>query len=259
MKTFLRGLLPVLAFVFLFCSCENVLDVDLAAIFQALPAVSDGSVHPETLPGSSEPSTVDTAAVLSGVPPFSGSPYAEVNGNVPFFNSADISETSFEHYSALDIFGRCCTAFANIGPELMPEEERGPIGDIKPSGWHTVRYDFIDGHYLYNRCHLIGYQLTGENANVRNLITGTRYLNISGMLPFENRTADFIRRTGMHVLYRVTPIFDGYDLLASGVLIEALSVEDGGSGLCFNVYCYNVQPGVDIDYATGDNSLSTSR
>lgn len=205
---------------------------------------------------SSEKSLVDSAAVLREVPEYSGKAFTEINGNKPFFTTADITAEAFEHYSSYDIIGRCGTAFACVGKELMPDEERGAIGMIKPSGWHLVKYDFIDGKYLYNRCHLLGYQLTGENANELNLITGTRYMNINGMLPFENKTADYIKRTDNHVLYRVTPVFEGTNLLASGVLMEGYSVEDIGEGLCFNVFCYNVQPGVFIDYSDGFSSLA---
>ena len=190
---------------------------------------------------------------LGEVPAYSGAPYVELDGNQPAFTEADMEAEPFESYAPLDLLGRCGTAYACLSPELMPEEERGSIGQVKPTGWHTVRYDFVDGQYLYNRCHLIGYQLSGENANERNLITGTRYLNVEGMLPFEEQVADYIRETGGRVLYRVTPIFEGNDLLAAGVEIEALSVGDAGEGVRFHVYCYNVQPGVEIDYATGDS------
>ena len=159
-------------------------------------------------------------------------------------------------YSDLDALGRCGVTCASVGPELMPTEERGDIGSVKPTGWHTVKYDCVDGKYLYNRCHLIGYQLTGENANERNLITGTRYLNIEGMLPFENMVADYVEETGNHVMYRVTPIYEGDDLVAEGVLMEGYSVEDAGEGICFCVHAYNVQPGVEIDYATGESWLA---
>ena len=159
----------------------------------------------------------------------------------------------FEHYSDLDSLGRCGVAYSCVGTELMPTEKRGSIGNVKPSGWHSVKYDFIDGKYLYNRCHLIGYQLTAENANRKNLITGTRYLNVEGMLPFENMVADYIKETKNHVLYRVTPIFDGNDLVCRGVKMEAKSIEDNGDGICFNVFVYNIQPGVHIDYASGDS------
>lgn len=194
---------------------------------------------------------------LSKIPAYSGSPYVQVNGNVPFFSASEYTTTSFEFYSDLDNLGRCGVAYACVGQDLMPTEDRGSIGQIQPSGWHTVRYDgVVDGNYLYNRCHLIGYQLTGENANKKNLITGTRYLNMDGMLPFENMVADYVKETGNHVLYRVTPIFDGNNLVASGVLIEAMSMEDGGEAIRFNVFCYNVQPGVTVDYTTGDSYLS---
>ena len=164
-----------------------------------------------------------------------------------------MTDVSYEFYSDLDELGRCGVTEACIGRDLMPTEDRGAIGQVKPSGWQLAKYDCVDGKYLYNRCHLIGYQLTAENANKQNLITGTRYLNVIGMLPFENMVADYVHETNNHVLYRVTPIFDGSDLVARGVLMEAWSVEDEGDGVCFNVYCYNVQPGVEIDYATGDN------
>lgn len=190
---------------------------------------------------------------LEDIPVYSGEPYVEIDGNVPDFPEEDKAAQSFESYAPLDVLGRCGTAYACISTDLMPTEERGSIGQVKPSGWQTVKYDFVDGKYLYNRCHLIGYQLTAENANEENLITGTRYLNVEGMLPFENLVADYIKETGNHVLYRVTPIFEGDNLVASGVQMEALSVEDEGDGICYNVYCYNVQPGVEIDYATGES------
>lgn len=190
---------------------------------------------------------------LEDIPAYSGEPYVEIDGNVPDFPEEDQVAESFESYAPLDFLGRCGTAYACISTDLMPTEERGSIGQVKPSGWQTVKYDFVDGKYLYNRCHLIGYQLTAENANEENLITGTRYLNVEGMLPFENMVADYIKETENHVLYRVTPIFEGDNLVASGVQMEALSVEDAGEGICYNVYCYNVQPGVEIDYATGES------
>lgn len=190
---------------------------------------------------------------LSSIPEFSGTPYVVLNNNVPEFSESEITTTAYEEYAYLDVLSRCGAAEACIGVELMPTEKRGSIGSVKPSGWHTVKYDIVDGKYLYNRCHLIGYQLTGENANEENLITGTRYMNVEGMLPFENMVADFVRETGMHVMYRVTPVFDGTNLVASGVVLEALSVEDGGAGICFNVYCYNNQPGIAIDYQTGES------
>lgn len=192
---------------------------------------------------------------LSDIPAYSGAPYVVLDGNIPEFPDSDRTTVSFETYSELDPLGRCGGAYANIGVDLMPTEERGSIGQVKPSGWHLAKYDIVDGMYLYNRCHLIGYQLTGENSNEKNLITGTRYLNVEGMLPFENMVADYIQETGNHVLYRVTPIFQGDNLIADGVRMEAESVEDGGEGICFHVYCYNVQPGIRIDYATGDSRL----
>lgn len=180
--------------------------------------------------------------------------YIKVNENVPRFSEEEKKNAAaFESYSDLDALGRCGVAFACVGKETMPTEERGPIGSIKPSGWHSVKYDFVDGKYLYNRCHLIGYQLTAENANEKNLITGTRYLNTKGMLPFENMVADYVKETGNHVLYRVTPVFEGKNLVASGVYMEAYSVEDDGDGICFYVYVFNRQPGVKIDYLTGDS------
>ncbi len=192
---------------------------------------------------------------LDAIPAYDGKAYVAVNDNVPFFTESELTTDAFEYYSELDSLGRCGVTYANVCKEIMPTEERGKIGSVKPSGWHTVKYDIVDGKYLYNRCHLIGYQLSGENANTRNLITGTRYLNIEGMLPFENMVADYVKETGNHVLYRVTPMFEGDNLVASGVLMEAESVEDNGAGILFNVYCYNVQPGVTINYANGESSL----
>ena len=191
---------------------------------------------------------------VSSIPAYSGDPYVAVNNNSPYFIDSDLTTTSFESYGDLDSLGRCTAAYASIGQDLMPTEKRGDIGSVKPTGWHTVKYDGIDGNYLYNRCHLIGYQLTGENANTRNLITGTRYMNVERMEPFENMIADYIKENGNHVMYRVTPIFEGNNLLASGVLMEAKSVEDNGEGILFCVYCYNAQPGITIDYATGESS-----
>lgn len=191
------------------------------------------------------------------VPEYSGEPYVEINGNRPYFKKKEITDDVYEKYSRLDYLGRCGQAEACIGEELMPREERGSIGMIKPSGWHTVRYDdVVEGMYLYNRCHLIGYQLSGENANECNLITGTRYMNVEGMLPFEDRVAEYVESTGNHVMYRVTPVYEGRDLVSSGVIMEALSVEDDGRGIMFNVYVYNEQPGIVIDHATGESRLA---
>ena len=199
-----------------------------------------------------------SAFSLREIPAYSGTPYTEVNGNKPYFTEADLTTQSFETYSELDSLGRCGVAYANVGQELMPTEPRGEIGAVKPTGWHLVKYDNVDGKYLYNRCHLIAYMLAAENANPQNLITGTRYLNVQGMLPFETKVCDYVKNTGNHVLYRVTPIFDGDNLLADGVLMEAYSVEDAGEGICFCVFAYNVQPGIGIDYATGDNWAESS-
>lgn len=192
---------------------------------------------------------------LSNIPEYSGSNFVYINNNEPKFTESEIKDYSYESYSGLDYLGRCGEAIANIGKDIMPTEERGNIGSIKPTGWHTVKYDIVDGKYLYNRCHLIGYQLTGENANKNNLITCTRQMNTKGMLDFENKVANYIKKTNNHVLYRVTPIFYDDNLIATGVNIEALSVEDNGKGIKFNVFVYNVQDGIDINYKTGDSKL----
>lgn len=192
------------------------------------------------------------SATLESIPPFDGkTPYVIINENIPFFTDDQKVTECYESYGERDGLGRCTVCIACVGLETMPTEERGSISHIKPTGWQSVQYDFIDGKYLYNRCHLIGHQLTAEDANRENLITGTRFLNMQGMLPFENQIADYVKETGNHVIFRVTPIFDGENLLASGVLMEGWSVEDDGEGICFNVYAYNCQPGVIIDYATG--------
>ncbi len=212
----------------------------------------NGDIFPEN-EGASH--STQMIVSLDDIPEYSGSPYIAINNNQPSFTEGDYTTEAFEEYVELDYLGRCGVTFACVGVEIMPTEKRGDIGMVKPTGWVTSKYDFVDGRYLYNRCHLIGYQLTGENANTSNLITGTRYMNTEGMLPFENMIADYVKETENHVLYRVTPIFDGENLVASGVQMEAWSVEDDGDGVCFNVYCYNVQPGVVIDYATGKNWL----
>ena len=189
---------------------------------------------------------------INAIPQYSGKPFVKINSNVPSFSVKD--EKRIEEYSELDKYGRCGPAIAKVGKELMPDKKRESIGQVRPSGWHTVKYEgIIKDRYLYNRCHLIGYQLAGENANEKNLITGTRYLNVDGMLPFENEIADYVKSTGNHVLYRVTPIFKGKELVARGVQMEAKSLEDGGRGVSFNVYCYNVQPGIIIDYKDGSS------
>lgn len=203
----------------------------------------------------------DTASAFNAadVPAYSGKPYTAVNNNEPYFTSDNLTTEAFENYSELDALGRCGVAYANVCLETMPTEKRGSISEVKPTGWHSVKYDNVDGKSLYNRCHLIGYQLTAENANQQNLITGTRYLNVDGMLPFENMVADYVKETDNHVLYRVTPIFTGDNLVADGVLMEGYSVEDEGDGICFCVYAYNVQPGITIDYATGNSWLSSEK
>lgn len=202
----------------------------------------------------------NSKAVLSEIPEYSGRPYVVINDNIPSFNKYELTTKGYETYASLDKFGRCGGAVASCGREIMPkpEEERGSISAVKPSGWVQAQYDSVSGKYLYNRCHLIGWQLSAENANKRNLITGTRYMNTEGMLPFENMVADYIRETDNHVAYRITPVYDGNDLVAKGVQMEAYSVEDDGEGICFNVFCYNVQPGVKIDYTTGRSRASES-
>ena len=228
---------------------------------------SPESTAPQSTVKETEPSettaTVPTEPTkqfdYSTIPSFNGkNPYYIVNDNVPYFSQSQYATTSYESYGERDSLNRCSAAIAIIGKDLMPTEERGSIGMVKPSGWQTVKYDCVDGKYLYNRCHLIGYQLTGENANEDNLITGTRFMNNDGMLPFENMVADYIKETNNHVLYRVTPVFIGKELVARGVLMEAYSIEDNGTGICFNVFCYNAQPQVEIDYTNGDSKLIAS-
>ncbi len=192
-----------------------------------------------------------TDADMYDIPEYSGEPYVFLNGGKTHFDQTDITTEPFEWYCEKDSMGRCGIAYANICEELMPTEDRENIGSIHPSGWQSVKYDDVPGGYLYNRCHLIGFQLAGENANDKNLITGTRYLNIEGMLPFETEVADYVEETGNHVLYRITPLYEGENAVADGVIMEAMSVEDNGNGVCFNVFCYNVQPGIHIDYDTG--------
>ena len=194
-----------------------------------------------------------SADSVEEIPGYSGEAYVPVNNNIPLFVEEEYTTESYEYYSELDELGRCGMTIACVGIDIMPTEERGSIGSVKPTGWQSVKYYIVDGKYLYNRCHLIGFQLAGENANKKNLITGTRYLNIEGMLPFENMVADYVQETENHVLYRVTPIFEGDNLVATGVLMEGYSVEDEGEGICFCVFAYNAQPGIVIDYATGDS------
>lgn len=198
----------------------------------------------------------ETQFSYGSIPAYSGSPYVAVNENIPFFTDEELTTQSFETYSELDSLGRCGVTYACIGQDLMPTEDRESISEVTPSGWNNKEYDFVDGGWLYNRCHLIGFQLTGENANEKNLITGTRSMNVDGMLLFENMTADYIKETGNHVMYRVTPVFEGDELVPRGVLMEGKSVEDNGEGILFNVFVYNVQPGVEINYMTGDSKLT---
>ncbi len=197
-----------------------------------------------------------TPVSLDSIPAYSGKAFVNINNGNPGFSNSDLKTKSYEYYSPRDRLGRCGVVHACIGRDIMPTEDRGSIGMVKPTGWHTVKYDCVDGKYLYNRCHLIGYQLTGENANEDNLITGTRYMNVTGMLPFENMVADYVKETGNHVMYRVTPLYKDNNLLAHGVQMEAYSVEDDGDGICFNVFVYNVQPQITIDYATGESSYN---
>ena len=213
---------------------------------------SGSGENESTAGGSQDP----VSATLDNIPAYSGTPYVVIDDNEPDFTEDELTDQSYESYSDLDELGRCGVAASNIGTDLMPTGKRGKIGQVKPSGWQTIKFDNVDGKYLYNRCHLIGYQLTAENANEKNLITGTRYMNVDGMLPFENMVADYIKETDNHVMYRVTPVFEGENLVASGVLMEAESVEDHGEGVKFNVYVYNVQPGITIDYSTGKAVLS---
>ena len=246
---------------YIILSCILTLMLSLSGCGQGTePAEPSGQKTQEAGENTQSESTIQEENVpsisLADIPDYAGDPYVVVNNNQPDFAESDMTTNSFETYSDLDALGRCGIAYANIGQDLMPTEQRGNISDVKPSGWQSVEYEGIDGGYLYNRCHLIGFQLTAENANEKNLITGTRYLNVEGMLPFENMVADYIQETGNHVLYRVTPLFEGDNLVASGVQMEAKSVEDNGAGILFNVFCYNVQPGITIDYATGNSRLT---
>ena len=250
MKKLLALLLSFLM-LFTLTACEKE-DMDLAldiawAVLEVLENYEDA--HSDALPEYSG----EGAESVEEIPEFSGEAYVAVNGNVPFFLAEEITDESYEYYSDLDELGRCGITMACIGVDIMPTEDRGEIGSVKPSGWQSVKYDCVEGKYLYNRCHLIGFQLAGENANKKNLITGTRYLNIEGMLPFENLVADYVQETKNHVLYRVTPLFEEDNLVAHGVLMEGYSVEDEGEGVQFCVYAYNVQPGVIIDYSTGES------
>ena len=262
MKKILALLLSfVMLFSFAACEKEDVeLAVDIAvAVLEELEEMEE-TAEPDTHETEAAPTIeilpeydLESAQTLEEIPEFTDAAYVAVNGNVPFFLPEEYTTESYEYYSDLDELGRCGVTMACIGVDIMPTEDRGDIGSVKPTGWHSVKYDIVEGKYLYNRCHLIGFQLAGENANKKNLITGTRYLNIEGMLPFENLVADYVQETENHVLYRVTPLFDGDNLVAHGVLMEGYSVEDEGEGVCFCVYAYNAQPGITIDYATGES------
>lgn len=250
----LRGLTKTLLLFSVFSTLVGCGEVG-ATVSGSVPTPVSGHEVAEAV-AESAPSEAAGEIDIADIPEYSGSPYVEVSGNVPSFTDADLSSPA-ETYTPLDPLGRCGSAMAIVSRETMPTEERGSIGMVKPSGWHTVRFDdLISDRYLYNRCHLIGYQLTAENANERNLITGTRYLNVEGMLPFENEVAEYVEATGNRVLYRVTPVFVGDELVARGVQMEAKSVEDGGAGVSFNVFCHNVQPGIQIDYQTGQSRRS---
>ena len=255
-------LVLILAISFTSVGCDEVVINDVldrldSFTSQIVHEISNEITDEVTEPNESNTtSNIVVAEGLDSIPDFLNEPYVIINDNIPYFTENDYTTESFETYSDLDYLGRCGVAYACIGIDIMPTEDRESIGQVKPSGWHTVKYDCVSGKYLYNRCHLIGFQLAGENANEKNLITGTRYLNVEGMLPFEDMIADYVKETDNHVLLRVTPIFTGANLVASGVLMEAYSVEDGGDGICFNVYVYNNQPGITIDYATGESWLT---
>ena len=231
-------------------SCSITIDLSTDNNGQVIENSNDTNSSTQNTPADSSNITIDN------IPAYSGDDYIILNNNIPNFSESDLTTTSFEEYAPLDDLGRCGVAYSNIGTDIMPTEKRESISSVKPSGWHSVKYDIVEGKYLYNRSHLIGYQLTAENANDRNLITGTRYFNATLMLPYENMVADYIKETNNHVLYRVTPVFEGNNLVATGVQMEAKSVEDNGEGIEFNVFVYNVQPGITIDYATGDSALS---
>ena len=259
-KKFLYSFIVLLVVLLrLFIGNFNQPDSDLPVSSAALESSvspsqqeTDESLEVSQISEISEHSSVS----LDSLPEYSGQPYVILNDNQPEFTEEDYSTASFEWYGDLDSLGRCTLTYANVGTDLMPTEKRGSISHVKPTGWHTTSYDNVDGKSLYNRCHLIGWQLTGENANKKNLITGTRYLNVEGMLPFENMIADYVKETNNHVLYRVTPIFSQDNLVADGVEMEAWSVEDEGEGICFHIFAYNVQPGIEIDYATGESWLA---
>lgn len=265
--------LALLLSMSLLAGCSASMAADEAPTDKSTPELastgaSDDSQEPQATPAEdanqqnaeaaseNRSATDDGALSYRDIPAFDGNPYVYVNDGEPVFTDDQrAAEPGYERYDELDELGRCTAAFAVVGPETQPTEKRGSIGEVRPSGWQMAKYDFVEGKYLFNRCHLLGSQLTGENANERNLITGTRYLNVQGMLPFENAVADYVDATGNHVLMAVTPVFESSELVARGVHMMAESVEDGGEGVAFNVFCYNVQPGVVIDYGTGESML----
>ena len=270
-KTGIASIVLAAGIIFAGCSTNTQPDyVDTpATVIADETSVSEASETAEAPESSAAEESIQSAEDVSpqhagtetqfsygSIPAYSGSPYVAVNENIPFFTDEELTTQSFETYSELDSLGRCGVAYACIGQDLMPTEDRESISEVTPSGWNNKEYDFVDGGWLYNRCHLIGFQLTGENANEKNLITGTRSMNVDGMLLFENMTADYIKETGNHVMYRVTPVFEGDELVPRGVLMEGKSVEDNGEGILFNVFVYNAQVGVEIDYMTGDSKLA---
>lgn len=270
-RTGIASIVLVAGLIFAGCSTNTQPDyVDTpATVIADETSVSEASETAEAPESSAAEESIQSAEDVSpqhagtetqfsygSIPAYSGSPYVAVNDNIPFFTDEELTTQSFETYSELDSLGRCGVTYACIGQDLMPTEDRESISEVTPSGWNNKEYDFVDGGWLYNRCHLIGFQLTGENANEKNLITGTRSMNVDGMLLFENMTADYIKETGNHVMYRVTPVFEGDELVPRGVLMEGKSVEDNGEGILFNVFVYNVQPGVEINYMTGDSKLT---
>lgn len=255
LKKRLSGLLHKTGLLFMaltlagcFGSRQPAPSVSSSAPVQSQESLTGSGPNLETLPDP-----LAGGLTLADIPPYSGSPVVEMNGNHPFFEKNEWTVTSFQHYFDLDELGRVTLAYASIGPDMLPEEKRGDISSVKPTGFINHPYPFLDQEYVYNRCHLIAHMLCGQNANPKNLMTGTRYMNVSGMLPYENMVQDYIEETGNHVMYRVTPMFEGDDLVARGVLMEALSIEDQGEGINFCVFAYNVQPGIAIDYATGEN------
>lgn len=238
------------------CSADLTASSAISSYANSQIQIEESTTSAVQQEGQQQPNPAKLPITLADIPEFSGQPYVAINNNVPYFEENEQTTNAFQHYFELDVLGRVTMAYGSLGQEILPEEERGDISSIHPTGWKQNRYDCIkDGQALYNRCHLIAFSLSGQNANPKNLMTGTRYMNIKGMQPFESKTLDFIRKTNKHVMYQVTPMFDGDNLVANGVLMQAKSVEDNGQGLSFNVFCYNVQPGICIDYKTGENWL----